>query len=116
MKAISDTIFSHFFQARKSRIASNGPTDGENRHTKSALTLIITFFCCNILQSLLHFLDDEDKLLQNISLCLMTLNCSVNMIVRPVFGEKFRETFVGQYCSCINTTQTQHSINITRNL
>ena len=109
-------ILSHFFQTRKSRIASNGPKDSENRQIKSALTLITTFLCFNFLPALLHFLDDEDKFLQNISLCLMTLNCSVNMVVRSVFGEKFRETFVSQYCACINGTQAQHSINITRTL
>ena len=108
-------IVTFFFQTRKSRIASNGPKDSENRQIKSALTLIITFLCCNFLPAILHFLDDEDKFLQNISQCLMTLNCSVNMVVRPVFGEKFRETFVSQYCSCINSTQAQNSINITRN-
>ena len=104
-------ILSHFFQTRKSRIASNGPKDSENRQIKSALTLITTFLCFNFLPALLHFLDDEDKFLQNISLCLMTLNCSVNMVVRSVFGEKFRETFVSQYFSCINSTQAQHSKN-----
>ena len=100
--------FCLFFQTRKSRIASNGPKTGENLQIKSTCALIITFLCCNILSGLLYFLDGGDIFLQDISQCLMTLNCSINMIVRPIFSEKFKEFFFRQYCSCF---KTQYSIS-----
>ena len=87
---------------RNTSLIINGSKETQNREIRIGLTTTSLFFCCNILQILSSFLEPGETQLQAISEIMLTLNCCLNMIVGPSFGEKFRETFFEQFCPCHN--------------
>ena len=72
------------------------------------MVVIGTFFFCNIFATIVAMKAEADgkngtdsNLFVSVSDLFLTLNCSINMIIYGIFGQKFRRTFRKLFFPCL---------------
>ena len=94
----------------------------EMQATKKILAVIGVFFFCNLFNGIFGIVatsasvDSHTRIiLADISIMLVVLNSSVNVIIYGIFDLKFRQIFLELFCSCSQTNKNEmNSIRMTR--
>ena len=89
----------------------------EMQATKKILAVIGVFFLCNFFNGLFGIIvriasidSHLTMILSDISIMLITLNCSVNVIIYGIFDPKFRQIFFELFCSCSQTKKNKMNL------
>ena len=86
----------------------------EMRATKKILAVIGVFFLCNSFIGIFGIIaktalsnSHSRIILTDVSILLLVLNCSVNVIIYGIFDLKFRQIFLELFCSCSQTDKSK---------